>query len=337
VRALCAALAAAALLLPGPATAAGPPRLSDTPDGSIGIQLLEAPTAREADPRAHLYIIDYLAPGAVIHRRFEVTNTSRAAQHVDLYAAAASIAHDEFAVAADRTADELSGWIGLRPAAADLKPGGRAVVEASIAVPKDAVSGERYAVIWAQDAGSTAGTIHMVNRVGLRLYLDVGDGGEPRSDFAIEDMAGARTAAGVPEILAAVRNTGARALDMSGSASLVDGPGSLSAGPFPATLGMTLGVGGSGRVAVPLDSRLPDGPWTVRLTLASGLVQHTATAVLTFPRAPGTAAPVRPETDASHDFLVPLLASAVALLLFLLLSFWLIGARRRRRERDSAE
>ena len=178
---LCAALTvltALAVLQPPAAAVAGLPALAASASaGSIGIQLLEAPTNRESDPRAHMYVIDYLAPGTVIHRKFEVTNTSGSAQHVDLYAAGAAIAGDAFAVAPDRTPDELSGWVSLDQSARELPAGGSAVVEAAITVPKSAVSGERYAVIWAQDSSlsTAAGDIRMVNRVGLRLYLDVGE------------------------------------------------------------------------------------------------------------------------------------------------------------------
>ena len=49
-------------------------------------------------------------------------------------------------------------------------------------------------------------------------------------------------------------------VDMTGSLSLSNGPGSLNAGPFPARLGTTLGINDTGRVTVPLDKRLPDGP-----------------------------------------------------------------------------
>jgi len=333
---LCAALATT-VVLQSPAPAAAAPGFAASPSvGSVGIRLLEGPTNRQNDPRAHMYVIDYLKPGAVIHRRFEVVSTAGSTQHVDLYAAGASIDGGVFTLAPDRTADELSGWVGLDHDGVDLPPGGSAVIEASIAVPKTATSGERYAVIWAQCAGpaGAGGNIRMVSRVGLRVYLDVGEGGEPASDFQIDGLAAARTADGRPELLARVRNTGARALDLIGSASLADGPGSLTAGPFPTNAGFTLGIGATGQVTVPFDKRLPDGPWTAQLTLASGLIQHSVSATVTFPRRAGSAVLAR--VAGSGGILAPLLA-IVAGLSALLLGLFLVAVRRARRERHSSD
>ena len=307
---------------PTAATAAAREPVTPASPGSIGIQLLQGPVNRENDPRAHTYIIDFLAPGTVIHRKFQVVNTSPATQHLDLYPGAATITDGTFTVAPDRTANELTSWVSLDPTSYDIAPGGRAPVEATITVPSSASSGERYAVIWAQDASQPgpAGGVRMINRVGLRIYLDIGPGGEPRSDFQINDLAGTRTAEGKPEVVADVHNTGGRALDMTGTLSLTGGPGALTAGPFAATLGTTLGINDTERVTVPLDKRLPDGPWTAHLTLSSGLVQHEATATLTFP-AEGTGPLVKPQASGSRlpwflglagGLIILLLAAALA-------------------------
>jgi hypothetical protein len=276
--------------------------VASSSSGTIGIQLLEGPADREDDPRAHTYIVDFLAPGTVIHRKFQVANTSQTTQHLDLYAGAATIGGGSFKFAPDRTPNELTSWVTLDPTSRDIPPGGTAPVEATITVPKDASAGERYAVIWAQDASQPrqTGNIKMVNRVGLRIYLDVGPGGEPPSDFQIVDLAATRTAGGPAEVVADVHNTGGRALDMAGSVSLTNGPGSLSAGPFLAKLDTTLGINDTERVTVPMDGHLPAGPWTVHLTLASGLVQHDATATLTFPDAVGIGPLAKPQADSSN-------------------------------------
>ena len=76
-----------------------------------------------------------------------------------------------------------------------------------------------------------AGTVRVVNRVGLRICLDVGLGREPASGFRIVNVAANRTADGKPEVIARVHNSGSRALDLNGSLALSDGPGPLSAGP----------------------------------------------------------------------------------------------------------
>jgi hypothetical protein len=314
-----------------------------TPPGHIGIQLLEAPVSRKNDPRARMYIVDFLRPGSVIRRRLEVSNTSNEQQHVALYAAAASITDDSFTVAPEQTANELTGWVSLDHSVSDLPAGQSTDVEATITVPKEASSGERYAVIWAQVSSppEPTGAVRMVNRVGLRIYLDVGPGGEPPSDFDIASVAAARAADGTPQVLARVRNTGGRALDMSGSLMLINGPGSLSAGPYRASLGLTLGVGGSGQITVPLDKRLPDGPWTAQLTLASGVVQHTVEARLTFPERAGVSAPVKPAAAGSGSYLVLVLVLGAIVAVFLLAalggSLWLLTRRRGNTERLDGE
>jgi len=50
--------------------------------GSIGIRLVDAPVTARDDPRARVYIVDHLNPGAVIHRRVEVSNTTASTAHV---------------------------------------------------------------------------------------------------------------------------------------------------------------------------------------------------------------------------------------------------------------
>jgi hypothetical protein len=319
-----------ALLHTSGATAETAASAVPAPSGSIGIQLLQAPVSLEDNPRAHQYIIDYLAPGTVISREIEIDNTSDALQHIDLYAAAATIGGGTFNFAPDQTANELTGWIGVSPASHDLPAHSDATVEATITVPKSASAGERYAVIWAQDTSAPipGASVRQVNRVGVRVYLDIGLGGEPISNFQSKDWIGARAADGRPEVLADVQNTGARALDMSGNLWLTNGPGSLSAGPFAADLGTTLGIGQTERVTVPLDKQLPDGPWTVRLTLISGVTQQTVTATLSFPQGVGANPPVKPNQPGSGFGLVLKLAGGAALALLLVLLIYLWGRRR---------
>jgi hypothetical protein len=123
----------------------------------------------------------------------------------------------------------------------------------------------------------------MAARTGVRIYLDIGPGGEPRSDFTINELIPARSNAGGPSLLVSVTNTGLRALDISGSADLSEGPASQRAGPFRVTSAITLGLGATGTVIVQFSKALPNGPWKVDLTLESGLVSHAVTAMITFP------------------------------------------------------
>ncbi|MFI6789541.1 hypothetical protein ACIBG4_19670 [Nonomuraea sp. NPDC050383] len=258
---------------------------------SIGIRLLEIPANRVDDPRSHAYIVDHVNPGTTFTRHVEVYNASREPQRVRLYAAGAGISRGRFTFAPERTANELSSWITLNHATAVLPPHGRTPVKATIAVPAWAPEGERYAVIWAEVSAPGASRqkgITLVNRVGIRTYLDVGPGGEPPTDFKIGEIMPQRTGDGQPRIEAAVANTGQRAIDLEGRVTMSGGPSSLSAGPFPVERGTTLAPGQQGSVSILLGRDLPDGPWKFSLTLESGRIEHTRTGTLTFPQKPGT-------------------------------------------------
>lgn len=129
-------------------------------------------------------------------------------------------------------------------------------------------------------------------------------------------------------MVAKVHNTGKRALDLTGSMSMTDGPGSLSAGPFTANLGTTLGVGDTEPVTVLLDRQLPDGPWKVRLTLASGLIQRTVTATVTFPSGSQAGASVTPDAVDSASMMPGITAGVSAVVLLAVCGY---GVARRRR------
>jgi hypothetical protein len=283
----CASGALPALADGGP----GPGTTAQDSGAKIGIKLLEAPVSRRADPRANTYIIDHLPPGAVIRRRVEISNESSVPRHLDVYAAAAAIQDNAFSFAPDRTPDELTTWTSFDETGDDLPPNGTAPVTVTIAVPRDASPGERYGVVWVQAGGSTdpVHNVALVNRVGVRMYLDIGPGGEPPSDFQVDKLVPARSRDGRPEVLAQVRNTGGRAVDITGTLTLSDGPGGLRAGPYSAQPGTTLAPGGRALVTVLLDRRLPEGPWSAHLQLKSGLIERDVTATITFPASPGAA------------------------------------------------
>ncbi len=153
-----------------------------------------------------------------------------------------------------------------------------------ITVPDDAAPGERYGVVWAEvRTAPSVGGVTQVSRVGIRIYLSVGPGGAPAADFTIDSLTAVRSADGRPTVVATVHNSGGRALDMSGGLRLSDGPGGVSAGPFPATLGTSLAIGATEAVTVTLDKQLPAGPWDARIDLRSGLISLTGQATITFP------------------------------------------------------
>jgi hypothetical protein len=297
---------------------------------SIGIRLIDVPVADRADPRAQIYIVDRLAPGAVIHRRIEIANSAPTPLQVALYSASASIANGSFLAAAGHAPDELSTWTSVRPGAVTIPADAHVTADVSVAVPRDAAPGERYGVIWAEARSMPAGGVGItqVDRVGIRLYVSVGPGGAPASSFAIDTLTAERAPNGLPMVLAAVHNTGGRALDLSGSLQLSKGPGRLSAGPFPATLGATLGVGDTEPVSIDVAAGVPAGPWHARVTLRSGLIEHTAQAVITFPTI-GASAPV---STVSNGHAWPLLASVViAALAALAVALAALRPRRARR------
>ena len=298
---------------------------------SVGIRLVDIPTASAADPRAHQYIVDHLIPGTTITRRVEVANNTPTPQVVQLYAGAASIANGTFLFAAGRTANDLSSWTTVNPPTVSPGPGAKALATVTIAVPPNATSGERYGVVWAQLAAAvpSGGGVTAVNRVGVRMYLSVGPGGDPPTDFTITALEARRAVTGNPQLAATVRNTGGRAIDLSGNLQLANGPGGLSAGPFAAKLGTTLAPGQVEPVFVALDRAIPNGPWDAHLVLQSGTTQRDATARITFPAAAGTAAaPVKTKTASPGPGLLPYLLGGVALLLLLLLVVVVILRRR---------
>jgi hypothetical protein len=300
-------------LVPGAACApaVAMPRSGGDHRGRFGIRLMEAPVVRRHDPRARTGIVDHLRPGITIKRRVEVDNVSPKALHVELYAAAATIARHRFAFAPGRTPNELTTWVSLDRPAVDVPPYGKRTARVIIRVPPTASRGERYGVVWAEagDPPDAEHNVGVVNRVGIPIYLDVGPGGEPPSDMRIEQLTPARPKDG-PQILAQVRNTGGRTLSMSGTLSLSDGPGGLRAGPYEAASGVTLLPGDSAPVVFTMDKRLPNGPWTAHLTLQSGMVRRTVTTRVTFPDA-GSGRPIR-LAFAKRGFLIPLMAAGLA-------------------------
>ena len=259
------------------------------PHAGIGIRLLEEPSARRVDPRASRYVIDHIRAGGVFDRRFEVRNDSMAAVALSVGVAPATISDGDFVTAADGAPGRIPDWVTVTPSAVTLVPGKVAVAVMHVRVPADTASGEYYGLVYAE--ASSAGQIVVRNRVGIRVYLSVGPGKEPSSDFSIDSLQAQRGADGVPRAVAQVHNTGGRALDMRGSLRLTNGPGGLSGGPFNATLGTTLGVGQTEPVTVVLGKAIQGGPWHAVIDLKSGLLERKAEGDITFPDKAATESP----------------------------------------------
>jgi hypothetical protein len=221
-------------------------------------------------------------------------------------------------VLAGRVPNELVSWTKVTPSSVTLAPGTAETATAELAVPADASDGERYAVVLAEAPPSSgAGGLAVASRVGIRVYLSVGAGGEPASDFTISTITALRTPEGLPAVNAEVKNTGGRALDMSGTVELSEGPSGLRAGPFTVDSVRTLAIGATEQVLLKLDETLPAGPWKARLDMRSGFVERSATGTITFPDK-GEAAPV--DADLVEDDTPPyaLIAAGVGGLLALL-------------------
>lgn len=264
----------------------------------LGIRLVDAPVATRDDPRARVYIIDHVNPGTTIERRIEVSNGTGQPTDVAVYAAAAAISRGSFVGLEGRTPNDLSSWTTISRPRLRLADGVKRMVDVTIDVPSDAPPGEQYAVLWAQTSSTGDGAVTQVSRVGIRVYLSVGPGGPPASAFDITSFTAQRDPSGAPMVAAMVANTGGRALDLRGELTLSDGPGGLSAGPFPVELGTTLGRNMTEPVSVRLDPQLPNGPWKAHLDLTSGLLTETADAALTFPES-GTGQTVATSPGAS--------------------------------------
>lgn len=295
----------------------------------LGVRLVDAPKSTADDPRARVYIIDHLKPGTVIERRVEVTNGTTSPAKVTLYPAAARIDKGQFVGEEGRTPNELTSWTSVTPQSLELAPQERALVKVTVKVPALAERSERYGVVWAEMVSpnqAEAGKVHHTSRAGIRLYVSVGPGGAPPSDMEIVSLTAIRDK-NVPVVQATLKNTGQRALDLSGSLTLADGPGGMSAGPFPVPLGTSLGIGESESVLVPLVAELPNGPWRVEMKLRSGLLERKARATLTFPTEPGVAPAVPAERSGIPMW--AMLAGAIAVGLLLLLLGYLVRRRRR--------
>jgi len=300
--------------------------------GGVGVRLLDVPAGAVNNPRARQYIVDNLAPGTTIHQRIVVSNTTASALNVAIYPAAAAVTGGSFVGAAAHTADDLSTWTTVSRPILDVPAGSTAVDTVTIVIPPKESPGERYAVVWAEVRSTQAGgTIELVNRVGIRMYVYVG-GNNPATSFTVETLTGLRNSGGHPLVRAQVHNTGGLAVDLSGTVTLSSVTGELTAGPYPAQLGTTLAPGQSEPVWFVPTSQVTDGPWNATVTLHSGLTQEAYRAKITFPRGPGTAPPGAARPASGGLGFITILAGAILVALLAVLAALIITYRRRRHQ-----
>ncbi|MFC8231643.1 hypothetical protein [Streptomyces sp. NPDC057284] len=201
----------------------------------------------------------------------------------------------------------------------------------TIAVPRDAAPGERYAVVWAQVRGGRGGGIALVSRTGIRMYLSVGGHNPPAPNFTARTMTAQRGRDGRAIVRAQIINTGGRALDLSGTLKLASVSGSLSAGPYQVQLGTSLAPHQSEPVMIPVTDEVADGPWRATLELRSGLLVKKFHAKIRFPHTQGMAPAAAVDTEASGGGALKGLVAGILLLGTALL----IVANRVRRRRES--
>jgi hypothetical protein len=274
-----------ALLVPASALAVTPgPRVALS---GIGVRLIDLPASSAADPLARRYISGSLGPGATISRQVEVSNTTKSVQAISIFPAAASVRRGVLVFAAGGTQNELSHWTSVTPRVLQLKPGATAVETVTVRVPKLASAGERYSVVWAAVSRRGTAGVTLVNRVGVRMYLSVGPGGALPANFAIGNPRARRARGGGRLVVATVRNTGERTLEITGQLTLSHGPGGLRCGPVMVTVGQPLSPHSSRQVNVHFGKQLPRGPWDVQIRLTSGSMNRSSAATITFPGLPG--------------------------------------------------
>jgi hypothetical protein len=119
---LLALLAGLVLAVPAAAETSPPP--------GVGVRLLDAPTDRSEDPRARVYVVDQVKPGATFTRHVEVSNGAKQAADLLVYAAPATISDGQFAIGPHGAAGQVPRWTTVSPSSLHLAPGARATVTA---------------------------------------------------------------------------------------------------------------------------------------------------------------------------------------------------------------
>src|SRR6059058_375681 len=142
-RVLLVAAAVAAALLPGTAATAA------ACQPGVGLRLAEAPRGAK-DPRASVYIVDHVMPGATLSRRIEACNGTSQAIRLRFYPNAAVVENGAFTIVEGHASNELTSWVSVSPTEAVLQPNQALSIRASIAVPRGVAGGERYGVVLAE-------------------------------------------------------------------------------------------------------------------------------------------------------------------------------------------
>jgi len=181
------------------------------------------------DDREGRYVTDHVAPGATVSRTVRIGNDGEAPLEVEVSVGGAAIVDDRFTFDAEVPgADELVSWASVLEDRVTVPAGDDVRVDIDLLVPPEADAGERYGVIWAAVRGTDASGTSVVNRVGVRIYLSVGDGPAPTRDVDLELLAIERDDEGSLAGLLTVTNTGGRALDLRGEVTVGSAIGAMA-------------------------------------------------------------------------------------------------------------
>ena len=266
----------------------------------FGVRLVDVPVSEAHNPRGLRYIIDFLHPGMVIHRRILVVNQESHRSRFTVYPDAAEIKKGYFIGDAGHTRSELTTWIKVAHPKVILGPEKSVMDLVTIKVPKVATRGEHYGVIWVQQTSMVRQgngiAVKEIDRVGVRIYLAIGRGGLPATRFSISSIAGHKSPKGKPYLTALVRNAGGRAVDVSGTVRFTNGPGGTTAGPFSLQRAVTLAPGQSQTVTFTPPRSLPVGPWLASIKLVSGMTVERASATISFSQTARTSLWLQPLT-----------------------------------------
>lgn len=246
--------------------------------GTIGIRLLDQPFD-PADQRTRNYIVDTVLPGTQIQRHVRVSNNTGQAQTIDIYAGAASEWREQFTAGERGTTNRLTEWTRLDRQRLQLPSGQSGDVTVTITVPADAPVGTQYAGILAAQAVN--GGVAAASEVGIRAYVTVGTGAGQIADFQIDRLTGERDPDGRAVVVADIRNTGTRAVDLESELNL-SGPANI--GPMPSDR-VLVPVGGAGKVRfrLPVGADVSDGPWQAHVTSRAATIERELDGEVTFP------------------------------------------------------
>ena len=290
----------------------------------MSIGLSDVGPTRTADPRHVHYIIDAVTRGNTLEREVVVTNATVNDLSIEVYVGDAAVRGRRFAFDDELRPGGVASWSRVAPSSLVLAAGASATAVVAITPPLDAAPGEHYGVIWAQLPAR--GDASVVNRVGVRMYLALGNGTVPPSDLSIDAITPSRDELGGAQLAVNVTNIGGRALDVAGTVELRSREGSrLSAELDPGTV---IPPGDSGEATARF-ADVDDGPWEATAVVRANGVERQAAGTITFPTDRDRRA--RPVVvTAHHHSTKPLVVVALGGALVAIVAFARLRAGRRR-------